>query len=131
MADVHLQNWRDERGSELEKAQRLIQDRNNSLKEVSEVTGIPLPTLKAYRGNPDKLTTAAWERVNKLSQMEDVFHIQNRYSGEEMKNGLQFIDSLLSDLIESNEGDKKLAIVQIRKIILSDPLAVAKILETL
>ena len=52
MADIHVKNWRDERGSELEKAQRLIQDRNNSLKEVSEITGIPLPTLKAYRGIP-------------------------------------------------------------------------------
>ena len=58
-------------------------------------------------------------------------YIQNRFSGEEMKDGLQFIDGLLSDLIEDNEGDEKLALVQIRKIILSDPLAVAKILETL
>lgn len=57
--------------TDLEKAQAFIEDKNNSLTEASEKLDIPLPTLKAYRSEPDKLKTAAWERVFKLAQAYD------------------------------------------------------------
>lgn len=53
--------------NEFEKAKAFIVDKNNSLTEVSKRADIPLPTLKAYRSEPDKLRTAAWERVHRLA----------------------------------------------------------------
>lgn len=57
--------------NEFEKASAFICDKNNSLPEVSKKLGIALPTLKNYRGNPEKLKTAAWERVHILAQEYD------------------------------------------------------------
>lgn len=53
--------------NDFEKAKAFICDKNNSLTVMSEQLNIPLPTLKSYRGNPQKLKTAAWERVYMLA----------------------------------------------------------------
>lgn len=55
--------------NEFEGAKAYIVDKNNSLTETSKMLGIPLPTLKSYRANPDKLRTAAWERVHELAKL--------------------------------------------------------------
>lgn len=57
--------------NEFEKAKAFITDRNHSLPEVSEKVDIALPTLKSYRSDPDKLRTAAWERVHELAELYD------------------------------------------------------------
>lgn len=57
--------------NELEKSKLYICDRNNRLTETSKRLNIPLPTLNMYRHNPDKLRTAAWERVHKLAKLYD------------------------------------------------------------
>lgn len=55
--------------TEYEKARAVIVDRNNRLPEVSKKLNIPLPTLKMYRMHPDKLKTAYWENVHKISKL--------------------------------------------------------------
>lgn len=55
--------------NECEKAQAFIVDKNHSLPQTSNAIGIPLPTLKAYRSEPDKLKTAAWINVHKLASL--------------------------------------------------------------
>jgi hypothetical protein len=60
--------------NEFEKAKALIVDKNNSLPEVSKKLKIPLPTLKAYRSEPEKLRTAAWKRVHALAGEYDAKH---------------------------------------------------------
>lgn len=57
--------------NEYEKAKAFVCDKNHSLSECSKKLGIALPTLKKYRGNPEKLKTAAWERVHALAQEFD------------------------------------------------------------
>lgn len=52
--------------NDFEKAKAVIVDRNNSLPHIGEQLGIPLNTLKKYRHDPDKLQTAAWNRVNEI-----------------------------------------------------------------
>ena len=69
MANIHVQNWRDERGTDLEKAQAFVNDRNNKLTKVSEKLGIPVRTLKEYRAHPEKLRVASWEREANLARM--------------------------------------------------------------
>ena len=59
---------------EFEKAKAFIVDKNNSLPDTSKKLHIPLPTLKAYRSEPEKLRTAAWERVHALAGEYDAKH---------------------------------------------------------
>lgn len=60
--------------NEFEKAKAFIIDKNNSLPEISKKLKISLPTLKKYRSEPDKLRTAAWERVHALAGEYDAKH---------------------------------------------------------
>ena len=53
--------------SPLERAQMVIKNKNRSFDELHKATHIPVSSLKAYRANPDKLKTAAWDRVDVLS----------------------------------------------------------------
>ena len=60
--------------NDFEKAKAYIIAKNNSLPEASKKLGIPLPTLKAYRSEPEKLRTAAWNRVNEIARQYEVSH---------------------------------------------------------
>lgn len=53
--------------TECEKATALLANRHNRIKDISKKTNIPYTTLKDYSADPDKLKTAAWERVHRLS----------------------------------------------------------------
>ena len=57
--------------NDLVKAQKFIVDRNNSLVDTAKKTEIGLPTLYAYRGHPEKLKTASWEKVHQLAELYD------------------------------------------------------------
>lgn len=57
--------------TELDKAKVVIVDKNNSFARLREVSGVSIPTLKAYRANPEKLKTARWATVHKLAQLYD------------------------------------------------------------
>ena len=57
--------------TELDKAQAYICDKNTNLAKLSRDSGIPLPTLKAYRSTPDRLETTAWNRVHDLAGRYD------------------------------------------------------------
>lgn len=55
--------------NECEIAQKFIVDRNNHLTTMHKETGIALRTLKSYRANPEKLETAAWNKVHNLAKL--------------------------------------------------------------
>ena len=55
--------------TELDKAQAVVVDKNNSFAKLKEVSGVSIPTLKTYRADPDKLRTARWITVHKLASM--------------------------------------------------------------
>lgn len=57
--------------TECEKAAALLANRRIKIKDVATKTGIPYTTIKNYSADPDKLRTAAWERVHKLSLIYD------------------------------------------------------------
>lgn len=57
--------------NDLQKAQKLIFDRKVQLKSISQKTGIAYPTIRSYVVNPDKMRTAAWERINALALLYD------------------------------------------------------------
>ena len=55
--------------SELDKAKAVVTDKNNSFAKLKRGSGVAIPTLKAYRADPEKLRTARWITVNKLASM--------------------------------------------------------------
>lgn len=52
---------------ELRLAKEKVTDLDNSIKEMSEKTGISIPSLNAYRANPDKLNEARFKNVIALA----------------------------------------------------------------
>lgn len=55
--------------NDLEKAKAVIAEKKYSFDDMSQASGASVPTLKAYRANPDKLKSAKWEVVHKLADM--------------------------------------------------------------
>lgn len=55
--------------NDLEKASAVIAEKKFSFDDMSQASGASVPTLKAYRANPDKLKSAKWEVAHKLACM--------------------------------------------------------------
>lgn len=55
--------------NDFEKASTVIAGKKFSFDDMSQASGASVPTLKAYRANPDKLKSAKWEVVHKLAEM--------------------------------------------------------------
>lgn len=55
--------------NDFEKACAVIAEKKYSFDDMSQASGASVPTLKAYRANPDKMKSAKWEVVNKLADM--------------------------------------------------------------
>lgn len=55
--------------NDFEKACAVIAEKKFSFDDMSQASGASVPTLKAYRANPDKLKSAKWEVVHKLADM--------------------------------------------------------------
>lgn len=140
MTIYKLKNWRDERGSELDRAKALLLNKNNSLAEINKQTKIPYQSLRNYRVNIDKLKDASWKRVNVLSQLYDIYEISKNMSQDDVKDLQSTIHDLFKDLHEdyvddvmSDEQDRAMntIISQMEQIITSDPNAIYKIYRAL
>lgn len=55
--------------NDFEKAQSVMIEKKYTFEAMSQASGASVPTLKAYRANPDKLKSAKWEVVHKLADM--------------------------------------------------------------
>lgn len=55
--------------NDFEKAKTVIAEKKYSFDDMSQASGASVPTLKAYRANPDKMKSAKWEVVHKLADM--------------------------------------------------------------
>lgn len=55
--------------NDFEKACAVIAEKKFSFETMQEASGASIPTLKAYRANPDKMKSAKWEVVHKLADM--------------------------------------------------------------
>ena len=55
--------------NDFEKAQSVMIEKKYTFDDMSQASGASVPTLKAYRANPEKLKSAKWEVVHKLADM--------------------------------------------------------------
>ena len=140
MATYYLKSWQDERGSELDRAKALIADKNNSLKQISEITKIPYQSLRNYRANISSLDKASWLRINLLSQVYDMFEVAHNMSQDDVAELQETIHGLFNDMrddyVDSTMPDKddiriRTLIDQMEQIITSDPVAIYKIFKAI
>lgn len=121
----------DDEPSDLTNAQVLIGEHNIPLTEISKRTGISLPTIKNYRANPEKLKTASWENVHKLSELAVNFYLQQEV-------GLQKALSFRNEMPEWFRYMKKCYpedqemqdfISEVEHLIERDPMLVARLAD--
>lgn len=129
MANIHVQNWRDERGTDLEKAQAFVNDRNNKLTKVSEKLGIPVRTLKEYRAHPEKLRVASWERVATLARFHDANYIMDNMTVEDTKGFMNYLNDMFKEVAGKMSEEDTHVISKMRHIIMDDPLAVVELFD--
>lgn len=129
MTKLHLKNWRDERGSELDRAKSLIKDKNNSLPEISKITKIPVQSLRNYRGNIYKLDKASWKRINRLAQLYDIEEVSGSISQDDLILVQKEIHNIFAKSSQNASIPDQVIIKQMEQIITSDPLAVLKIFK--
>ena len=130
MANIHVQNWRDERGTDLEKAQAFVNDRNNKLTKVSEKLGIPVRTLKEYRAHPEKLRVASWERVATLAHLYDANYIMDNMTEEDTKGFMSYLNDMFKEMAGKMSEEYTPVIAEMKHIIMTDPLAVVELFNT-
>lgn len=97
--------------TELDKAQAVVVDKNNSFAKLKEVSGVPIPTLKAYRADPEKLRTARWITVHKLASMYKKYEEQKMKTTSKTENRLY--DALLKwvEVADSTPSDPEQGVV--------------------
>lgn len=97
--------------TELDKAQAVVTDKNNSFAELKKVSGVSIPTLKSYRAEPDKLRTARWITVHKLASMYKKYEEQKMKTTSKTENRLY--DALLKwvEVADSTPSDPEQGVV--------------------
>ena len=129
MKKVKFNNWRDARGSELEKAKKVIADKKVKLVDISKNLGIPYETLKNYRQDISKLDKASWSTVNKLSQLGDIVYVQDNMTAENTVRFISHLTGLFQKLANSVDDSELPIINKLRDIVISDPLIVTELFK--
>ena len=135
----YLNNWRDENGTELERAKKLFSDTKISLKQISNATEIPYETLKHYSSGANPLEGAKWSRVHALANYYDAQFIANAMPIDDVMDIQELIDDIFKFLTrhylghdvshpqDSTDLITDETIKQMKQIITSDPTAICKI----
>lgn len=90
--------------NDLQKAQSLIFNRKIRLKTISQMTGIAYPTIRSYVVNPDKMRTAAWERINSLAHLYDKLNADEENNQQRLmkcKKIYLFLQKYLKKVVKS------------------------------
>lgn len=124
MTKIKLKNWRDERGSQLERAKKVLMDKDIDLHDLSRLVRIPYLELKDYQESIDNLHNAYWEDLNKLAQAYDIIDIQNNMNQNDIINTQNKVNYLFNQL-PKNDFTKRL-----KQIITSDPLVIYELFKT-
>ena len=75
---------------------------------------------------------ASWNTINKLSQLYDIYQIQNNLSYQDMLEVQNEIHQMMDELRSSHTGtNENILIDQMEQIITSDPNAIYKIYANL
>lgn len=123
MTTVKLKNWQDARGSQLERAKKVIMGHQIKLVELSKLTKIPYQTLVNYRQNIDSLDNANWQYINKLAQAYDIVEIQNGMTQLDVFEMQATLNYLFDKL------PKTPTVNRLKQIVTSDPVIVYELFK--
>jgi len=143
MVKTRIQNWHDRNGSELDKAQEIL-DSDMSGYEISMKTGINASTLGNIRNGKHDLENSKWATVNKLSQLWDIIHMEDELQDNDrfvyfmtrfqflIKEEYQQLLDASNDPEESYADDKATAEVlrKLGQIVLTDPEIMVELFKT-
>jgi sulfur relay (sulfurtransferase) DsrC/TusE family protein len=127
----HLKNWRDARGSQLDRATKIITDKNTNMVALSQLTKINAYVLRNYRYKPDTLERANWKTINKLAQAQDIATIQDTMSQDDAVEFAKLLRDFFNLLKEEYEDDPAMdrLVKRMSEVITSDPLAVCELFK--
>lgn len=129
MKKIKFDNWRDARGSELDRAKKIIVNRDVKISDASKLLGIPDQSLRNYRQDPAKLDKSSWERVNKLSQLADIIYVQDNMTQEDTIRFVSHLNQLFQEFTDCADDNDLPIISKLREIVISDPVLVTELFK--
>lgn len=117
-------NWREERGSALERAKKLVSAPDSSVKAISDLTGIKYQVIANYRQKPDTLDNAAWQKVDALGRAYNFFQITKLLSDQDMFAMQNILHDVFADLYDKQASEPRLIhmVAALEKMTASDPV---------
>lgn len=130
---LNIQNWRDRNGSDLDKARRLLDNREVSGDYISKITGINNTSISNYRTGKTDVSRAKWEIVNRLAQMQDMLDL-SPYIGENGENVIKFsnvLNEFFSENKEAYKDDRRfLGMIKVLEdIVATDPQLLVELMK--
>lgn len=122
----YIANWREERGSSLDRAKKLVSAPDSSVKAISDLTGINYQTVANYRQRPDTLDNATWKKVDALGRAYDYFEVTKLLSEQDILFMQKMLHDLFADLYDSKANEPRLVhvVAALEKMTASDPVMV-------
>ena len=130
---IKINSCRDRYGNDLDKARKLLADKNISDAQIVKGTGINKVSINNYRNGKTSIEKAKWTAVNSLAQMYDALELAP-YIGENGENVIKF-SRILNEFIDENEEAYKddpafLKMIQnLENIICSDPYVMVELMQ--
>lgn len=130
---IKIENWRDRQGNDLDKARKLLADKNISDTQIVRGTGINKVSINNYRHGKTDIERAKWTVVNSLAQMYDALELAP-FIGENGENVIKF-SRILNEFFDENKEAYKddqafLKMVEnLENIICSDPYVMIELMK--
>lgn len=119
-------NWKEERGTALDRAKKLVSAPDSSVKAISDLTGINYQTVANYRQKPDTLDKATWQKVDALGRAYDYFEVTKLLSEQDILFMQKMLHNLFADLYDSKANEPRLihVVSALEKMAASDPVMI-------
>lgn len=126
-----IDKWTDKYGNDLEKAKKVVSDKNISLINLSKATNIPYSSIRIYSHDPSKLDNASWKRIKLLANAFVQATVESKMTDADMQD---YPPKLMEKFQEwkvyaAKQNQNTSSIEKIEEIVMSDPLAVAEVFE--
>ena len=104
---IMFTNWRDQFGSDLERAQQALDlDLNNN--QLATRAHLSPITIKGLRSGQRSLEGASWSTVNRLAQVSDMMRIENEI-GKDYETFMIFQNRLNLFFVEAIQEERDIA----------------------
>lgn len=102
----YIHPWRDQLGTDLDKAKAVLADKSLSGTRLSEISKIAQQTISNYRNGRISIKSASWKNVSKLARVYEALAIQKDLEGRQasFNHFLQILNKALSKSADKLEN---------------------------